>query len=64
MNSISEIVEEVGTLEQKIVEIEENNIMQVYNTECFLFYFLCVCWYWCFIHCCSFGLVVIVEFGD
>ncbi|CAL5214321.1 unnamed protein product [Lathyrus oleraceus] len=29
MNSISEIVEEVGTLEQKIVEIEENNIMQL-----------------------------------
>jgi len=35
MNSISKYVDEFNDLEQKIVEIEENKITQVYNIECF-----------------------------
>jgi len=33
LNAISEIVDEFNALEQKIVEIEENKITQVYNSE-------------------------------
>jgi hypothetical protein len=33
LNAISEIVGEFNALEQKIVEIEENKITQVYNSE-------------------------------
>lgn len=46
MNSISKYVDEFNALEQKIVEIEENKITQVYNI---FFHFLIACWYWCFI---------------
>ena len=56
MNSISKYVDEFNALEQKIVEIEENNkITQVYNIECLFLQFLCVCWYCCFIDWFSFG---------
>lgn len=43
MNSIEKYVDEFNALEQKIVEIKENKITQVYNIECFFFQFLIAC---------------------
>lgn len=33
MNSVSEMVDEFNALEAKLEEIEENTIMQVYNSD-------------------------------